>query len=184
MPLSRLSSSPGIGLRVSYEFGNRVDAELGRDGKHLRRTPDQPKRRKILGDVVTDLLHRRHQHESRDTAEQQRIAIGLAERHRLGTGNAAGGWAVFGDQRLAEMVPQHLGDGARRGVGRPAGGKRDDDGHRPRWKVLRQAGRERHPQRQRRAKSPGAQGPCPATHLHIMLPIRLYTSPMINAAGI
>ena len=43
-------------------------------------------------------------------------------------------------------------------------------------------GVQRHSERERRTKSPGAHGPRPAIRLHIMLPIRLYTSHTINAA--
>ena len=62
---------------------------------------------------------------------QQRIAIRGRPRDRLGADVAAGAGAVLDDELLAEAVRQPLTHQARLDVGRPAGGKADDDAHRP-----------------------------------------------------
>jgi len=62
---------------------------------------------------------------------QQRIAIRGCLRDRLGADVAARAGAILDDELLAEAVRQPLTHQARLDVGSPAGGKADDDAHRP-----------------------------------------------------
>ena len=62
---------------------------------------------------------------------QQRVAIRGRLGDRLGSDVAAGAGAVLDDELLAEAIRQPLTHQARLDVGSPAGGKADDDAHRP-----------------------------------------------------
>ena len=62
---------------------------------------------------------------------QQRVAIRGRLGDRLGADVAAGAGAVLNDELLAEAIRQPLPHQARLDVGGPAGGKADDDAHRP-----------------------------------------------------
>ena len=62
---------------------------------------------------------------------QQRIAIRRRLRDRLGADVAARAGAILDDELLAEPLREPLTHQARLDVGRPAGGKADDDTHWP-----------------------------------------------------
>ena len=62
---------------------------------------------------------------------QQCVAIRGGFGGRLGSDVAAGAGAVLNDELLAEAIRQPLTHQARLDVGSPAGGKADDDAHRP-----------------------------------------------------
>ena len=68
-------------------------------------------------------------------------------RHEIGGDVAAGAAAVLDDELLPEPLAERLREHARGDVARGAGGKADDDAHRPRRVALRfgdaRSGRER-----------------------------------------
>jgi hypothetical protein len=68
---------------------------------------------------------------------QQGVAIRGRFGDRFGSDVAAGAGAVLNDELLAEAIGQPLTHQARLDVGSPAGGKADDDAHRPRRIGLR-----------------------------------------------
>jgi hypothetical protein len=57
--------------------------------------------------------------------------LGGRAHHRLGADDATCTRAVVDDERLPETLRQRLADQARRDVGDPRGGRRDDEAHRP-----------------------------------------------------
>ena len=69
--------------------------------------------------------------------QEQRVAVGGRAHDRLGADIAAGARPVLDDELLAEPLRQPLADQARDDVVRAAGGKADDDAHRPRRIGLR-----------------------------------------------
>ena len=69
--------------------------------------------------------------------QQQRVAVRRRAHDRLGADIAAGARPVLDDEWLAEPLRQPLADQARDDVGAAAGGKADDDAHRPRRIGLR-----------------------------------------------
>src|SRR5262245_7713654 len=68
---------------------------------------------------------------------EKRIAIGRCLHDRLGTDIAAGTRPVLNDKWLAEPFRKPLTHQARENVGRPTGGKTDDDAHQARRIGLR-----------------------------------------------
>ncbi len=86
----------------------------------------------------------------RQRDQEQRIAVRRRAHDRLGGDIAAGARPVFDDELLAEPLRQPLADQARDDVGRAAGGKADDDAHRPRRIGLRPCDRATRPGARRR----------------------------------
>src|SRR6516162_6552536 len=72
-----------------------------------------------------------------DGALQQRVAVVRRVRHEIGGDVAAGAAAVLDDELLAELLAERLREHARGDIARGAGGKTDDDAHRPRRIALR-----------------------------------------------
>ena len=68
---------------------------------------------------------------------QQSVAVRCCPGDRLGADVTAGAGAILDDELLAEAIRQPLTHQARLDVGGPAGGKADDDAHRPRRIGLR-----------------------------------------------
>ena len=88
-------------------------------------------RHDVADEVETEIGVERRIDRMRGHDLQQRVAICGCLRDRLGSNVAAGAGAVLNDELLAEAIRQPLTHQARLDVGRPAGGKADDDAHRP-----------------------------------------------------
>src|SRR5262249_30321852 len=82
-----------------------------------------------------------------DGALQQGVAVVRRVRHEIGGDVAASAAAVLDDELLPEALAERLREHARGDIARRAGGKADDDAHRPRRVALRlgdpRDGRER-----------------------------------------
>ena len=136
-----------IRLGIGDELGNR----LGRNRwmyHHDKGTADEARdRRDVADEIEIELVVKRRIDRVRRTDQEQRVAVRRRAHDRLGGDVAAGARPVLDDEWLAEPLRQPLTDQAREDVVRAAGGKADDDAHRPRRIGLRPSearhGRER-----------------------------------------
>ena len=108
---------------------------------------DARDRRDVADEIEIELVVERRVDRVRRADQEERVAVRRRAHDRLGGDIAAGARPVLDDEWLAEPLRQPLTDQAREDVGRAAGGKADDDAHRPRRIGLRPGdaryGRER-----------------------------------------
>jgi hypothetical protein len=113
----------------------------------LRHPVDARDRRDILDKIVVELFVERRVDHIIGADSEQRVAIGGRTHDGLGSDIAAGARPVLNDELLTELLGEPLTYYARDDVNRLAGGKSDDDAHRPRRIGLRpretRHGRER-----------------------------------------
>src|SRR5947209_17998811 len=69
---------------------------------------------------------------ARSSGPKERITIRVRTHDRLGRDIGAGTWPILNDEWLAEPLRQPLAHQACDNIGRAAGGKADDNSHRPR----------------------------------------------------
>jgi hypothetical protein len=98
----------------------------------LRHANDASNRRDVADEVEIELLVKRGVDRVGDCGQEQRIAVRGRIHDRLGADVAASARPIFGDERLSEPLGKPLTDQARGDVDPAAGGKADDDTHRPR----------------------------------------------------
>ena len=116
----------GIGLGVGDQLGHGLGRERGIHHQRIRRIADHADRRKILARIVADILvERRSDRQRAGIAEQQRVAVGIALRHRLGADGAAGAGAVVDHDFFAEQFAHLVGNAAADDRGRAARRERD-----------------------------------------------------------
>ena len=120
-----------VGLGIGDEFGDRLggDRRMHHDDVGQPRGADN--RRDVPNEVETEIAVERGIDRVRGHDLQQRVAIGGRSGDRLGPDVAAGAGAVLDDELLAEAIRQPLTHQPRLDVGGSAGGKADDDAHRP-----------------------------------------------------
>ncbi len=82
-------------------------------------------------------VHRRRQHVGRHARRHQRVAVGLAARHRLGTDETAAAGAVLDEELLPEGLTQLLREYSRQQVVSAARRIGDHDAHRLRRPIGR-----------------------------------------------
>ena len=87
-------------------------------------------RRDVADEIETEIGEQRRIDRVRGHDLQQRVAIGRRLGDRVGRDVAAGTRLVLDDELLAQPLRQPLAHQARHDVGRPAGGKADDDARR------------------------------------------------------
>ena len=88
-------------------------------------------RREILERIVGEVLERRRRNDVIGRGVQQRVAVGLGGRDRLGADGGAGAGPVLDDHRLTQRRGQMVADQPSDDVDRRAGGERHDDLDRP-----------------------------------------------------
>src|SRR5262245_25166388 len=98
---------------------------------------DADDRSDVPDEIEIEICVERGVDRARGVYLEKRIAIGGCLHDRLGTDIAAGTRPVLDDEWLAEPFRKPLTHQAREDVGRPTGGKTDDDAHRPRRIGLR-----------------------------------------------
>ena len=100
-------------------------------------TAEARDRRDVVDEVEAKLLVERRVDEICRRDQEQRVAVGRRVHDHLGRDVGAGARAVLDDELLAEPFRQPLPRQPRDDVGRAAGGKANDDAHRPRRIGLR-----------------------------------------------
>ena len=98
---------------------------------------DARDRRDVADEIEIELVVERRVDRVRRTDQEERVAVRRRTHDRLGGDIAAGARPVLDDEWLAEPLRQPLTHQAREDVVRAAGGKADDDAHRPRRIGLR-----------------------------------------------
>ena len=117
---------PGLGLRLRYQFGHRVERPRG-DERETVGAGELRDRRKILERVVGQVLGHMRIGGVRAGGQQHGVAVGGRAGDALRADDAVGAGARFHDHRLAQRLGQLLRQPACQHVGRAAGGKRLDD---------------------------------------------------------
>ena len=107
------------------------------DHHDLGLADDARDRRDIADEIEIELVVERRVDRVRCADQKKRIAVRRRTHDRLGGDVAAGARPVLDDEWLAEPLRQPLTDETRDDVGRAAGGKADDQSHRPRRIGLR-----------------------------------------------
>src|SRR5262249_46353359 len=93
--------------------------------------------RYIADEIEIELVIKRCVDGVRYAADEESVPICGRTHHRLRGEIAAATWPILDYKRLAEPLRQPLSNHPGGDVGRPAGGKADDDADRPRWIGLR-----------------------------------------------
>ena len=126
-----------IGLGVGDELGNRLGRNRWIHHHDVGHADDARDRRDVADEIEIELVVERRIDRVRRADQEKRVAVGRRAHDRLGGDIAAGARPVLDDELLAEPLRQPLTDQARDDVGRAAGGKADNDAHRPRRIGLR-----------------------------------------------
>ena len=136
-----------IGLGIGDELGKRLGRNRWMDHHDKGAADEARDRRDVANEIEIELVVKRRIDRVRRTDQEERVAVRRRTHDRLGGDIAAGARPVLDDEWLAEPLRQPLTDQAREDVVRAAGGKADDDAHRPRRIGLRPSetrhGRER-----------------------------------------
>ena len=103
----------------------------------VRHPHDADDRSDVPDEIEIEICVERGVDRARGVYLEKRIAIGGCLHDRLGTDIAAGTRPVLDDEWLAEPFRKPLTHQARENVGRPTGGKTDDDAHQARRIGLR-----------------------------------------------
>ncbi len=99
---------------------------------HDQGTADQARDRcDVANEIEIELVVECRIDRVRRTDQEQRVAVRRRTHDRLGGDIAAGARPVLDDEWLAEPLRQPLTYQTRENVVRAAGGKADDDAHRP-----------------------------------------------------
>ncbi len=126
-----------IGLGVGDELGNGLGRNRWMYLHDVGRADDARDRRDVADEIEIELVVERRVDRIRRTDQQQRIAVRRRTHDRLGADIAGGARPVLDDEGLAEPLRQPLAHQTCDDVARAAGGKTDDDAHRPRRIGLR-----------------------------------------------
>src|SRR5215831_17969875 len=122
---------------ISDELGDRLSWNRWIHHHEVGHDNNAGDRRDVADEIEVELLIKRRVHRVRRMDEEERIAIGYRTHDGLRGDISAGARSVLDDKLLAEPLRQPLADQARDDVGAAAGGKADDDAHRPRRISLR-----------------------------------------------
>ena len=127
----------GIGFDIGDQLGNRLHRNRRIDLHHQRHAHDAGDRGDVADEIEIEILVQRGVDGIRRGHREQRVAVGRRAHHRLGADIAAGARLVFDDEGLAEPLGEPLAHQPHDDVLRAAGGKADDQVHRPRRIVER-----------------------------------------------
>jgi hypothetical protein len=125
-----------IGLGVADELGNRLCGKRWVHHQNIGHPHDARDRCGVAEKIETEFVVERRVDGGRRPGGKQRIAVRGRTHDHLGRQVGAGAGPVLDDDGLAEMLRQPLPDQARDDVVWAAGGGRNDNAHRPRWKCL------------------------------------------------
>ena len=101
----RVRKLAGVFLGVLDQFGDAVDRQRGRDRKQEVPCRDLRDGLEVALDIVGELRdHVLPDRDRTDTAEQQRVAVGLRRCDRVIADDESAAWPVLNDDRLAELL--------------------------------------------------------------------------------
>ena len=133
--------APGLALASADQLPETCCRQILPHHQHVRHDGDAGDRRKILHRVVRTVLDQALiDGMGLAGAEDQRVAVGLGTRHRVGADDARSAGAVLDHDRLPQLGCRLLRDQARHDVDRPAGRVGHDDGDGAARKTLRASG--------------------------------------------
>jgi len=121
----------GIRFHVADELGNGLRRERRIYLHDKRVTDDARDRCDVADEVETELVIERGVDRVRRGDKEQRVTVRGRARHGFGGDIGGCPGSVFDDELLAELLRQPLTDQARGDVGGAAGGKADNQPHRP-----------------------------------------------------
>jgi hypothetical protein len=116
-----IGDGAGVRLRHRDHVRDGVCGECGIDAEHEVLQSDEGDRREVAQRIVANLLQAHVGRESRDGANQERIAVRLGPGHGLGADDAAGTTSIVDHDRLAETLLQLAPNLARQLVDAAAG---------------------------------------------------------------
>ena len=122
----------GISFGVGDEFRQRLRGVCRIHHHDEGGARDAGDRRDVADEIEIQFRVEAHIGNGRRADQEQRVAVGGRASDRFGRDIGAGARAVLDDDLLAEPLRERLADDARDDVGRRAGGKADDQMHRPR----------------------------------------------------
>ena len=126
-----------VGLGISDELGNGLRRERWVYRHNEGDRDDACDGCDVAEEVEIEFLVKRHIDRGRRADQEEGVAVRRRIHDHLRTNIAAGSRPVLDDKLLAETLRQPLADQTSDDVGRSAGGKWDDDAHRPRRIGLR-----------------------------------------------
>src|SRR5262249_42321866 len=126
-----------IGLSIGDELRDRVSWNGWIDHHDVRSAANARDRRYFTDEIEIEFLVECHVYRVRQADKQERIAVRRCPHYAFGADIAAGARSVLNDEWLPESLRQRLTNEARDGVSCLAGGKGNDDPHRPRRVGLR-----------------------------------------------
>src|SRR5437667_7898402 len=169
-----------VGPGIRDELGNRLRRERWVYRHNEGDRVDACDGCNVAEEVEIEFLVKRRIDRGRGADQEQGVSVRRRIHDQLRTNIAAGSWPVLDDKLLAETLRQPLADQTSADVGRSAGGKWDDDAHRPGRVGLR-------PSEARQGRQRG--NPCcemqelAAAQFHgLLLPDRLYWA-RVNGRG-
>src|SRR5215472_14779309 len=116
---------------ISDELGDRLSWNRWIHHHEVGHDNNAGDRRDVADEIEVELLIKRRVHRVRRMDEEERIAIRYRTHDGLRGDIGAGARPVLDNELLAEPLREPLADQASDDVGAPAGGKADDDAHRP-----------------------------------------------------
>jgi hypothetical protein len=123
-------------LRIRNEVFQVLDREVRLDDQHVGLRGRVDDRLKNLEHIERNALHDAEQQERIGVVEK-RITVGSGPRHQLGRNDAASPGAIVDDDRLPEVLAQHLASRARDRIAARTGRRSHDEPYRPRGVVRR-----------------------------------------------
>ena len=117
-----------VGLDPRDQLVQVLRGDRGIADDQLRIGSDQRHRLEVLEEIVRERIGRAVEHMGAPLADAQRIAVGRRAGDPADADAAVRPGDVLDDDGLPERHPHALGDDARDGIGRAAGGERDHQG--------------------------------------------------------
>ena len=143
----------GFAFRVGDELGQRFGGDRRVHHHQQRRTHGVHDGREVGDEVVGQVAVQRRVDRIDRVGHEQRVAIRRRMGGEFGADIVVAAGPVLGNEGLTELIREPLRQHAGDDIGRTAGGRSDDDAHRPRRIGIRPRGRD-HGVERRDARSP------------------------------
>jgi hypothetical protein len=137
--LRAIGNAAWIGLGLLDQLLDTRHTQLRADNQHIGRARENRDRLEFRRIVVELLVKRLIDRKGGWRRGQEHVAVRLSAREGLGAHVAGRSGPVLDNDRLLPYAGQRVGDDARQGVGRAAGGIWNDDLHGPGWISLSSA---------------------------------------------